>query len=119
MSHLKYLVPDVYYDVDIRGRSDVFDIDKEDDTVYIDGILVQSGNDKGYILYLTCRNGEYVTHREDGPACIGDDGESWFIHDGVNYAIEQFPVDELTKMMWLLKYQLKEVECYVTYHGVR
>ncbi len=49
-------------------------------------------------------NGQWVVHRDDGPALI-QDNRVWFFKDGFNVHIEEMDVDNETKCLWLLQYE--------------
>lgn len=96
-----------YYDKFATSYRDLI----HDETLYIDGILVRNGTGIGHVtLYLETMagiDGEYMLHREDGPAYIytGEYGDQYYFHyHGVNVLIGDLPCDDEIKLMLVLKY---------------
>lgn len=73
-------------------------------------------NNSGMGCFYKKLKGKFVAHRDDGPAIL-DDTSIWFFYDGINYTIEDMPIDNETKLMLVLKYtQLTDYQhTYATY----
>lgn len=64
-----------------------------------------------YVVFIRkCNEGKHEFHRLDGPAIThaGSDEFFYFFVYGINYAIEDMPIDEEMKVILKLKYSKQE-----------